>query len=33
MLIDHPEILEIYYRGNGKPKKWDKYSEAEKKGL
>ncbi|MGO8807172.1 MAG: hypothetical protein ACLQO7_11335 [Candidatus Bathyarchaeia archaeon] len=33
MLIDHPEILEIYYRGNGKPKKWDKYSEAEKKAF
>ena len=33
LLIDRPEILEIYYRGNGKPKKWDKYSEAEKKAF
>jgi len=33
LLIGHPEILEIYYRGNGKPKKWDKYSEAEKKAF
>jgi hypothetical protein len=31
LLSDHPEILEIYFRGNGKPKKWDKYNEAEKK--
>ena len=31
ILIDHPEILEIYVKGKGKPKKWDKYSEAEKK--
>ncbi len=31
ILIDRPEILEIYVKGKGKPKKWDKYSEAEKK--
>jgi hypothetical protein len=31
ILIDHPEILEIYVKGKGKPKKLDKYSEAEKK--
>jgi hypothetical protein len=31
LLIDHPEILEIYFQGNGKPKQWGKYSEAEKK--
>ena len=31
ILIDRPEILEIYVKGRGKPKKWDKYSEAEKK--
>jgi hypothetical protein len=24
ILIDHPEILEIYVKGKGKPKKWDK---------
>ncbi|MGA3061196.1 MAG: hypothetical protein ABSD92_12635 [Candidatus Bathyarchaeia archaeon] len=33
LLIDRPEILEIYFRGNGKPKRWDKYSEAEKKAF
>jgi len=33
LLIDRPEILEIYYRGKGKPKKWDKYSEAEKEAF
>ena len=31
VLIDRPEILEIYVKGKGQPKKWDKYSEAEKK--
>ena len=31
ILIDRPEILEIYVKGKGKPKKWDKYSEAQKK--
>jgi hypothetical protein len=31
ILIDRPEILEIYVRGKGKPKKWDKYNAAEKK--
>jgi len=31
ILIDRPEILEIYVKGKGQPKKWDKYSEAEKK--
>ena len=31
MLIDHPEILEVYLQGTGKPKKWDRYSEPEKK--
>ena len=31
ILIDRPEILEIYVRGKGQPKKWGKYSEAEKK--
>jgi hypothetical protein len=31
ILIDRPEILEIYVRGKGKPKKWDKYNSAEKK--
>jgi hypothetical protein len=31
ILIDHPEILEIYVKGKGKPEKWDKYSEVEKK--
>jgi pheromone shutdown protein TraB len=33
LLIDRPEILEIYYKGKGKPKRWDKYSEAEKKAF
>ncbi len=33
LLIDRPEILEIYFRGNGKPKRWDKYSEAEKRAF
>jgi hypothetical protein len=31
ILIDRPEILEIYVKGTGKPKKWDQYSEAEKR--
>jgi hypothetical protein len=31
ILIDRPEILEIYFKGKGQPKKWSKYSEAEKK--
>jgi hypothetical protein len=31
ILIDRPEILEIYVKGKGQPKKWGKYSEAEKK--
>ena len=31
ILIDRPEILEIYVKGKGKPKKWDKYNEAEKR--
>jgi hypothetical protein len=31
ILIDRPEILEIYVKGKGKPKKWDQYSEAEKR--
>ena len=31
ILIDRPEILEIYVKGKGKPEKWDKYSEVEKK--
>ena len=31
VLIDRPEILEIYVKGKGQPKKWDKYSDAEKK--
>jgi hypothetical protein len=31
ILIDRPEILEIYFKSKGKPKKWDTYSEAEKK--
>ena len=31
ILIDRPEILEIFVRGKGKPKKWDKYNAAEKK--
>lgn len=31
ILIDRPEILEIYVRGKGKPKKWDNYNAAEKK--
>jgi hypothetical protein len=33
ILIDRPEILEIYVKSKGKPKKWDKYSEAEKKAF
>jgi hypothetical protein len=31
ILIDRPEILEIYVKGKGQPKKWSKYSDAEKK--
>ncbi len=33
LLIDRPEILEIYVQGNGKPKKWGRYSEAEKRAF
>jgi len=33
LLIDRPEILEIYVQGSGKPKKWDNYREAEKKAF
>ena len=31
ILVDRPEILEIYFKGKGQPKKWGQYSEAEKK--
>ena len=31
ILIDRSEILEKYVNGTGKPKKWDQYSEAEKR--
>jgi hypothetical protein len=31
ILIDRPEILEVYIKGSGKPKKWDSYNEGEKK--
>jgi hypothetical protein len=31
LLIDHPEVLNITTKGSGKPKKWDKYGEDEKK--
>jgi hypothetical protein len=31
ILIDRPEILEIYVKGTGKPTKWDQYSESEKR--
>ncbi len=30
-LIEHPEVLELSVAGSGRPKKWDKYTEAQKK--